>query len=400
MKTDIQISVLFINDDTCEQVSAALSRLEGVQLSMHDAIDTRPLKLLGKEGVPDILIIEINGQRDQDLRDVETILKEYPDKLTVFVTYKDGDMATMRRLMRAGVKDVFPQPLQVQEVVVEVSEIISSKRRRAGIGADMPARLAVFMNAKGGCGASTLAVNTAVEMASREPGSVALVDFDVQFGVDAMYLDLNPRSTLLDALREPERIDSVFVKALMEHHASGLDVLASPGRLDVGEHLNEDAVTRLIAALRDIYDFVILDLPRLFVPWSLFVIQQANPLVIALQNNLAAIRDTKLILEALGKQGVPHENIELIVNRVTREIGNIQIEQIRKTLEWHALQLVHNDYETALAAQDQGVPVSAISSRSHLSRDIQSVVDRLLARYGRTVEPRKGLLGRLFGHHD
>ena len=56
-----------------------------------------------------------------------------------------------------------------------------------------------------------------------ERGQVCVMDLDVQFGTDALYLDLDNRVSLLDLLESPERIDVELLRGVMNHHDSGLD---------------------------------------------------------------------------------------------------------------------------------------------------------------------------------
>ena len=83
----------------------------------------------------------------------------------------------------------------------------------------------------GGTGATTLAVNLAWELAHAdkdEPPRVVLLDFDLQNGSVATYLDLPRREAVLEMLTDTEAMDSEsFMQALLSYNDK-VQVLTSP----------------------------------------------------------------------------------------------------------------------------------------------------------------------------
>ena len=89
-------------------------------------------------------------------------------------------------------------------------------------------RIVAVYSPKGGVGTTTIATNIAIAAAQRRPDRVVLVDLDLQFGGVATHLNLDPKQTLADvvrdeaALREPELLRTYAMR-----HDSGLHVLAA-----------------------------------------------------------------------------------------------------------------------------------------------------------------------------
>lgn len=397
MSTTLKVIALLINKDTEKEVESALCRVEGMDLSTRLVAEGRALSKVGHEEMPDVIIMEIDGHREEDINDIEHILSEYGDRITIFVTTKGGDMNTMRRLMRAGVKDVFPQPLPVQELVMAVTNALSEKRGRVLGAKGGRGGVTCFLNAKGGSGATTIAVNVAYFLQTKLNASVALIDLDIQFGTAAMFLDLNPRSHVMDALQQPERLDPVFLRALMTKHESGLEVLASPGDLSSIEDIQEDSVIRLLQAAVENYDFVIIDMPRVCAPWTLAVMKFVDPLIVVVQNDVSTLRDAKLLLEQLPLKGVPVENIEVVNNRALSRMHNITIESMKDTLRMKRVHRIRNDYEAAVKAQDNGIPLLNIAKHSDMTKDIERLAKNLAASHITGKNEEKGLFSKLFG---
>jgi len=396
MIVTLNVVAVVVHEDTGDQISDALSRVQGINLSVRRSEGRRPLSRIGEDELPDIIILEVNGHEEEDIEDVERVLENTEGRVTVFVTYRSGEQGTIRRLLDAGVKNVYPQPLETQGLVLDVIEHMSQKRHRTRHVQARKGAVTAFLNAKGGSGATTIAVNVAHALARRHKAKVALVDLDIQFGCAALMLDLKSSANVTNALLQPDRIDPVFVQALMSKHSSGLHVLASPGDMSDIDRIEPGATSALLQTVIGLYDFVIIDLPRLFLPWTLEALRLAYPVMLVSQNSLVTIRDTRLMLERLPLMEVPRDHIEVINNRARAKATSLDIREVKKALDLERIHRVSNDYETAVTAQDRGVPLGEVSRRSALTRDVDSLADYLHAEHEGTRE-RNGLMGRLFG---
>jgi pilus assembly protein CpaE len=299
--------------------------------------------------------------------------------------------------MRAGAKDIFQQPFQAQDIIQDLSVAITDKRLRQKAAKGNRGGVTAFVNAKGGSGATTLAVNTAATLASEYEASVALIDMDVQFGACAMMLDIKPRSTIYEALLQPERIDAVFLQALMTKHRSGIDVLCSPSDVSPIERISEEAITRLINAATENYDFVIIDVPRIISPWSVAALRFAEPVMVVAQNTLSTIRDAKILLDRFSHDGFNMDNIELINNRAMAKSGSIPIDKFKETLRKERMHRIRNDYKTVVSSQDQGRPAREVSAHSNFSKDITALADYLVKAHMGDAQKKTGLFKKLFG---
>ena len=83
----------------------------------------------------------------------------------------------------------------------------------------------MFLNTKGGAGASMLALNSAITVAKERPNEVLLVDLDMQFGVIEDYLNVQSSYGLADAIANVSDLDDVSLGGLVTKHESGLHVI-------------------------------------------------------------------------------------------------------------------------------------------------------------------------------
>ena len=117
-------------------------------------------------------------------------------------------------------------------------------------------RIITVANAKGGCGATTVAVNLAVAL-QEERGSTAVVDL-APIGHAALHLNVRPRFGLLNVLENLHRVDRSLLEGLMTHCPSGVHLLAGTETpTEIGT--SEEHIRRLFQVLATYYRFVVVD---------------------------------------------------------------------------------------------------------------------------------------------
>ena len=128
-----------------------------------------------------MLILEINNEPEGEIELIEKVLKSNAGKLTTYIIYQSCSSETMRRLMKLGVTDFLPLPLQSQEFLISLFDVISEKRKKVDT-ASRSGGMVAFLDVKGGGGASTIAMNVAHTLATKFEAKTALIDLDIQFG--------------------------------------------------------------------------------------------------------------------------------------------------------------------------------------------------------------------------
>ena len=117
------------------------------------------------------------------------------------------------------------------------------------------------MGAKGGVGASSLAVSLGWCMSRQMEQGVALVDLDLYSGDLAHLLDIKPQRNLADVAAGFERLDNLYLNSLLCEVSPNLRLLAAPDDPVAAEDVHSAQVDRALDHLADSHGMVVLDLP-------------------------------------------------------------------------------------------------------------------------------------------
>jgi pilus assembly protein CpaE len=274
----------------------------------------------------DVIFVGVNEPMERPLQTVEQLASVLPD--TPLVILSDSrEIDTARKAMLAGARDFLTRPVKpdvLRQSVLRAIEAEESRRqRKAGLAAVAPTQgtVVTVFGAKGGIGKSTVATNLAVSLARQSNTSVVIADLDNGFGDVAGMLDVHPERTLLDLIRDIDRVEKDDLKRyLARHQQSGLDVLAGPSMLDWRTVRSED-VRRVIGLLTSNFDTVVLDTCGVLNQMSELALELGTMILWVTTTEFASVKDSIEALAALKQLSLSEERIRIITNAVTAEDG-------------------------------------------------------------------------------
>jgi len=215
------LSVVLIAPD--ENRRRALARaLQGQQAAVAREFGAYPnIAHLAKvtDADCDVVVIDLDSDPEVALDLVESVCSQNA-VLTVMAYSSKGQPDLLVRCMRAGAREFLTDPLS-PPAVAEALIRASARRMETDRRKKVSGKMLVFLGAKGGVGVTTLAGNFAVALQKESGREVVLVDLNLQLGDAALVLGLRPRFTILDAMRNANRLDTDFVSTLLAEHSSG-----------------------------------------------------------------------------------------------------------------------------------------------------------------------------------
>src|SRR5271168_2734896 len=173
---------------------------------------------------PDVLLVDIPADSPSTaMRAVELLHQELPDS-AVFAIGSLNQPQVIVSAMRAGAREFIERPTTTTDLLEAFVRLTTAQRRVQKEGP----RGKVFsvVNAKGGSGATTVAVNLALALQAAH-GHTALVDL-APLGHSSLHLNLKPLFSVGDAIRNLHRLDSSLLESFMTRHGGGVQLLAGP----------------------------------------------------------------------------------------------------------------------------------------------------------------------------
>lgn len=296
---------------------------------------------------PDVLVIDIRDQ--SHLPAALPLLKRQHPATGVVIIASKLDPALLLEAMRSGVNEFVTDPISEPELEAAIARVVSQRPASSAQG-DVYA----FIGAKGGVGTTTVAVNAATAIAKLDAGSTLLIDLHAANGDAAVFLGVEPRFSIVDALENTHRLDEAFFRGLLVRTKTGVDLLASSDRVMVSP-VDVRRIKTLIDFASRHYRYIVLDVPRSDAV-ILDAIEGVHRIVIVANQELATVRSASRLAAAL-RQRYGKERLGVVLSRADQlaEIGQDDVERAVGAPVKHAFP---SDYRRALQAANKGRPIT------------------------------------------
>lgn len=310
--------------------------------------------------------------------------------------------------LEAGADDVIARPFDAREVEARVEALLLRFQRSKdlspiisndGLTMARARRTVAVYSPKGGVGTTTIAVNIAVAAARNRADKVVIVDMDLQFGAAAAHLNLDPKQTIFDvirdetAMREPELLRTYAMR-----HDSGLHVLAAPVMPESAEQITPAHVSQILTTLLDGYELVVIDAGSQLDERIMNVFEAAETVVLPVYPEIPALKAVHALLDYLNEAGSVGSKATFVLNNMfAREI--LKPRDIESALGTKISVDLPYDAFLYLKAVNEGVPIVLGAPRSPAAEKLVKLSASAFGQDGyqvpvETAQKRGGLFGR------
>jgi pilus assembly protein CpaE len=257
-----------------------------------------------------------------------------------------------------GADDYIVKPFEPREFLARVAIMLkrSEVAQKISVVEKVGGKTIAVFSLRGGSGVSTIATNIAVGMAQIWGQPTTLVDMVMTGGQSALYLNLSLKNTWAEIAKFPvDEIDDFLVQSALLNHESGVFALASPRRPEMAELVTPEKISAVLPILKDISEYVILDLPHNFNSTTLAALDAADIKLIILQPEIVSIRSAVMALEIFEDLGYDMGQVHLILNWTFPRKG-ISTADIEKSLQRKISLVLPNASDELLQGLNFGAP--------------------------------------------
>ncbi|WP_426955199.1 AAA family ATPase [Muricoccus radiodurans] len=328
-RPDRKALICFVADADTE--AAVRNGLSAVPLPSADFLKgdvRRAIATLQESPTPLALIVDVSGH-PQPLAALEDLAGVVEPDARVFVIGDRQDLSFYRQVTQGlGVADYLYKPVTPAMVAETFGHHLA--RRRDALGRARGGRLISITGARGGVGASTIAVNLTWHLANVAHRHTVVLDADLHRGCVPLLLNIAAGTGLRTALEHPERVDELFVERSAIVQSDRLHALASEEALGKDPVQQPGACAHLLSMLRRRYALIVADTPLLPGPMTREILDAAQQRVIVMEPTLAGIRDALRLLQMPPGPAQAHRPI-IVLNRHNRR-GALPIARVSETM--------------------------------------------------------------------
>jgi pilus assembly protein CpaE len=306
-----------------------------------------------------------------DVEQVQHLNDSLAGKPILALVDPNSDPTLLIRAMRAGAAQVVRLPLR--------SEDFKSAMLRIAVQFGFPPRptkLIAVVGALEGCGATTLAINLASEIARLQGIRCILAEGSFALSRFASYLDIEPARTAFELLQDPAHLDLNQVRQALTTVQDNFQVLTGSYRAITPQAFAPADVLRLLDHLRQLADVVVLDQPCTFTSDFFEILGAAQQVVLVAQQNMPSLHALRLLLDQLANH-VPSGAEFVVLNRYDAHLADLSAERVRQVYQLAEVHTIAGDYKTMQAAANDGLTLFQKAPACKVLADIDVLARKL-----------------------
>jgi pilus assembly protein CpaE len=268
---------------------------------------------------PDLAIIDVMMPGITGY-DIVRRLREQPQtsEIPILILTARGQMIDRQTALQAGANDHMAKPVTPHLLLEKVDELLGLHKPPAPSGDG--GKIVSLLSLRGGVGVTTLAVNLALTgiQSGGDGMEVCLVDLSPSSGQAALHLRVKANQTwaALPGLGTNPSPDDLA--ALLTTHPAGIQLLAAPFEPTFANTLSAPLVDGALAALRNRFDLIVVDLPPLLDVVAAATLDVSDHIILVLTPEVGAVQATVAMLQVMDEV---QEKVAVVLNHLSPQPG-------------------------------------------------------------------------------
>ena len=306
------------------------------------------------EPLPDVVLLDLSRDPDPYFQFASQLRRTRPAiKIVACSSAIPPNHQLLLEAMRCGVQDFLAKPVEPAALKDILSRFMEDLDVKDHSSMD---RLIVVMGAKGGVGATTVAVNLGVQLSTYARKRVVLLDFARPLGNVHLLLDLHPKFGVRDAIDNMDRLDSHFFAGLLTRHKTKLEILGGATQAEEWQNIAIPPLERIVNVAQNSFDMVLVDMGSQFSSEWAPILRMARMILIVAEANVPALWTMERRMLAMKGLGIEPDRTRVIINRWHKGDEEV-LKSIQKDINRPVFACLPNDFRMASAAVNLGTPM-------------------------------------------
>jgi len=319
---------------------------------------------------PDVIFLSFE-RADLAMKVAERVAQEVEG--VQFVAYhRDCDAATLREIMRAGVRELVAEPFELNALVESIRNVKTLVDQKPPMYS-AKGRIYSFLPAKAGSGATTLALNLSAALSRVGNTRVLLSDLDLSSGILRFLLKIRNEHAIMEVIEHIYELDENLWQQLVTTVAK-LDVLHS-GPLNPNVDVEPSQVHDLAQFWLRNYDVVCVDLSGNLERYSLEILRDSQQVFLVCTPEVPSLHLTREKLAFLKTLDLDNR-VSIVLNRVSKQ-SLLTPQQVQDVLGVPVKYNFINDYQVVNTATRAG---DFVDPKSKLGLQFADLASSLLNR--------------------
>src|SRR5579862_7013308 len=319
---------------------------------------------------PEVIFLSFE-KGESALKVVERVAQEVEG--VQFVAYhRDCDAATLREIMRAGVRELVAEPFELSALVESLRNVKALIEQKPPLYT-AKGRIYSFLPAKAGSGATTMALNLSGALSRVANTRVLLADLDLSSGILRFLLKIRNEHAIMEVIEHMNELDENLWQQLITTVAK-LDVLHS-GPLNPNVRVDPAQIHDLAQFFLRNYDAVCVDMSGNLERYSLEILRDSQQVFLVCTPEVPSLHLTREKLAFLKTLGLD-DRVSIVLNRVSKQ-SLLTPQQVQDVLGVPVKYNFINDYQVVNTATRAG---EFVDPKSKLGLQFADLASSLLNR--------------------
>ncbi len=368
---DYQVILVENNRLMLERLSSVIRGTSGFSLAARyqQAGDALGQSAMFK---PNIILLDIDEKGNLGL--VPEFASAFPGAAILCIS-SHWDAKESDQIAQAGAKGYLVKPFSSEELTEAVQTFSKS-------GMAQGSEVLAFFSPKGKSGKTTLIANLAMSLAARSGEPVGIIDADLQFGDMAVFFNLEPKSTIVEATRDVKFLSPITLNPyfMAVPEAENIRVLCGTKKPEFAEMVEIAPFEDLVRMAQSLFRYVLIDLPPGFNPISVASAELADTTyVVAMVGGGFEVLHMKRALDVFKAWPDYEQRVKTIFTRVS-PCTEKERELLEQELGYPVSSIIPNEYLLVSAAANSGRMAVDVQPDTPLSKNINRLSKDIMGR--------------------